>query len=376
MINSLNPKIQHSSPPYLLSSTLRDHLPDFWSRQTHAQTESFEFTPFGIPARITANQPEVLAAARLSAGRFSLFEESKLQFGLQKTTLIPQPPTPFTNPQPATPIHIQLVVTGNRLGSVPADLPERLTYAGVGEWISLSAGEWGYAFANLPTRTAVAFLSPALAAETRLVSRYVIDHYLLNFILTEWAMLHASCVLDPSGQRLILMVAPHNTGKSTTALHLLRAGYIFLADGMALLRQSGAGFIVGGYPIGEVKLRDDVLALFPNYTGEVVKVREQSKMVVNLRVVHPDCLAETLFVPSSIQLCFVERSETRDTQVSPLSPTEAASLLVGNTVYWDEPNRLAHNTTILSALLEIASSYHLEIGSGVEGIITALGRLE
>ncbi len=347
---------------------------DFWSRQSNAQTASFEFAPLSIPAQITANQPEVLAAARLSAGRFSLLEESKLQFGLQKTTPNPQPPTcPLP---PAPPIHIQLVVTGNRSGSIPADLPERLAYAGVGEWISLSAGEWGYAFANLPAHTAVAFLSPTLAAETRLVSRYVIDHYLLNFILTEWAMLHASCVLDPGGQRLILMVAPHNIGKSTTALHLLRAGYIFLADGMALLRQSGNDFIVGGYPIGEVKLRDDVLALFPHYTGEAVKAREQRKTVVNLRAVHPDRLAETLFIPSSIQLCFVQRSETKDTQVSPLTPTEAASLLADNTVYWDEPNRLAHNTAILSALLEIAGLFRLRIGTDTNKIISAIGQLD
>ena len=46
------------------------------------------------------------------------------------------------------------------------------------------------------------------------VSRYIIDHYLLNFILTHWAMLPASCALNSNRKRLMVMVAPHNTGKS------------------------------------------------------------------------------------------------------------------------------------------------------------------
>lgn len=350
--NPVNSKPQIFNP---LLPTPYSLLPDFWSRQANAPTESFEFTPFGIPARITANRPEVLKVAHLSAGRFSL------------------PPTPAS--PSLTPIQIQLVVTQTDTPAVPANLPEQLHYAGVGDWISLSAGLWGHAFAHLPTHAAVAVLSPALAAETRLVSRYVIDHYLLNFILTEWAMLHASCVLDPAGQRLILMVAPHNTGKSTTALHLLRAGYIFLADGMALLRRQGSNFVVGGYPIGEVKLRDDMLALFPNYSGQAVKVREQRKTVVNLRAAHPDGLAETLFSPQSIQLCLVERSGISPTEVAPLSAVETWPIVAANSVYWDIPGRLDHNTATLQSLLESASLYRLKIGLDPAGIVSALNRL-
>ncbi len=338
---------------------------DFWSRQANAQTASFEFAPFGIPATITANQPELLAAVKLSAGRFSLL--------IPKGYAVSNHQSPITNHQ--FPITIQLIVSEYPAPPLPENLPEQFHYAGLGEWITVSAGVWGHAFANLHTRVAVAFLSPALAAETRLVSRYIVDHYLLNFILAEWAMLHASCVLDSAGQRLILMVAPHNTGKSTTALHLLRAGYIFLADGMALLRQVGEQFIVGGYPIGEVKLRDDVLALFPHYQGEAVKVREQRKTVVNLRVAHPGRLAETLFTPSRIQLCYVERSGNEQTEIAPLPVEEAAALLAANTVYWDEPVRLQHNTAALQALLGIAQLYRLKIGWDEQGIVAALAGL-
>jgi hypothetical protein len=348
-------------------------LPDFWSRQANTPTESFEFAPFGLPAQIAANRPEILAAAHLSAARFS--RSPNLQpSNVQLTNLPPSNlRSPTSNPQ--SPLSIQLVMTAQSTPPLPPDLPERLGYNGLGEWISLSAGEWGYALAHLPTHQAAAFLSPALAADVRLVSRYIIDHYLLNFLLTEWAMLHASCVLSPDGRRLIVMVAPHHTGKSTTALHLLRAGYYFLADGMALLQQVEGGWVVGGYPIGEVKLRDDVLALFPEYSGQAVMVREQRKTVVNLRLAHPDRLVETLFTPALIQICYGERSGDRRTQIRPLALAEAAPLLAANTVYWDTPERLAHNTMVLELLLQTAQLYHLQIGTEQKGIVSALDNL-
>jgi hypothetical protein len=189
-------------------------------------------------------------------------------------------------------------------------------------------------------------------------------------------MLHASCVLDPDKQRLIVMIAPHNTGKSTTALHLLRAGYHFVADGMALLKQRGEDFIVGGYPLGEVKLRDDVLSLFPEYTGETIRVREQRKTVVDLRAAQSERLVETLITPVSIHLCFIEQSGAAQTLVSPLSPPEVWPRLMANTVYWDEPERLAHNDATLQVLLQVASLHRLEIGVEMTGIVAALADLD
>ncbi|MBI3758851.1 MAG: hypothetical protein HY269_03755 [Deltaproteobacteria bacterium] len=323
---------------------------DFWSRQANAQKFSFDFAPFGVPTEITANDPTMLVAAQLSSRRFSRATEPG-----------------------GKNIHLQIVVGKRATAPVPADLPERLAYSGLGDWITISAGEWGQGFANLQTRAALVFLSPALAEDTRLVSRYFIDHYLLNFLITEWAMLHASCVLDPTGKHLIIMVAPHNTGKSTTALHLLRAGYSFLADGMALLQLRSGRLIVGGYPVGEVKLRDDVLASFPEYSGETVKVREHLKTVVDLRAMHARQMADTLFAPPHIQMCFVERGAASAT--SPLAPDEAMRLLTPNTVFWDEAARLEHNTATLHHLLQVASLHQLTIGPDPAELIATMEAL-
>ena len=75
------------------------------------------------------------------------------------------------------------------------------------------------------------------------MSRYFVDHYLLNFVLTDWAMLHASCVLSPDVGHLIIMIAAHNTGKSTTAFHLLPEAFVF-PDGL----MPGASTVFGNEP--------------------------------------------------------------------------------------------------------------------------------
>lgn len=325
---------------------------DFWSRQANAQGYSFECAAYGAPARITANQPQALGAARLSARRYSAASSASGQ-----------------------PIHIQIVAGRPAGAPSPDDLQERLRYSGVGEWITLSAGEWGHSFANLQTRTACVFLSEELSRDIPFVSRYFVDHYVLNFVLTEWAMLHASCVLDAERRRLIILVAAHDTGKSTTALQLTRAGYTFLADGMALLRRQGDGLIAGGYPIGEVKLRDDVLAWFPEYAGEAVRVREHRKTIVDLRAAHPGRIVESLIAPEAIDLCFVERHEGGRTEVKPIDVGEAARIVAANTVYWNDAAQLAHNSAALHHLLQIARLRRLHLGADPDGILAAIDQL-
>jgi hypothetical protein len=325
---------------------------DFWSRRANAQIHTFACAPYGIQASIMANQPHALEAARLSAGRYSTASDSGSQ-----------------------PIRIQLAIGPTAGAPVPDDLPEHLTYTGFDEWIMLSAGKWGHGFANLHTRTACIALSQELASDTRWVSRYFIDHYVTNLVYTEWAMLHASCVFDAEQRRLIILIATHNSGKSTTALRLMQAGYLFLADGITLLKTQNTGLAVGGYPIGEVKLRDDVLAWFPEYAGEVVRVREHTKTIVDLRSAHPDRIAESVVTPESIHLCFVERHSASETATRPIGVAEAGSLIAANTVYWHEPAYLAHNTAIVHRLLRTACLHRLRLGSHPDQLIDAFNRL-
>ncbi|MBI5052525.1 MAG: hypothetical protein HZB52_04580 [Chloroflexi bacterium] len=302
---------------------------DFWSRQHNAQRFSFCFESLDAQVKIISNDKSVLGAAELSARRYS------------QTSVRPRH------------IEIDIVVTQTNTAPVPADL--NISYSGVEEWITFSVGGWGYGFGNLKTKIAHAFLSPALAKDVRWVSRFVIDHYVLNFLLTEWAMVHSSCVVNTKGT-LIAMVAPHNVGKSTTAFKLLRSGNKFLADGMILLKEADGGLAVGGYPVGEVKLRDDVIGLFPEYRG----ARESGKTVIDLRTVHADHLVTDVFTPKSICLCLVERGAR--TNLTRIKNQEAAPTLAANTVFWDHESNLKNNSRILNRLLQVARCYRLVLG--------------
>jgi hypothetical protein len=104
-------------------------------------------------------------------------------------------------------------------------------------------------------------------------------------------------------------------------------------------------------------------------------VREQRKTVVNLRMTHPDRLAETLFTPAQVQLCLVERSNTLQTEIASLLAAEVGPVLAANSIYWDEPARLDRNTATLHGLLQIAGLYRLKIGSDAAEIVSMLNRL-
>jgi hypothetical protein len=182
-------------------------------------------------------------------------------------------------------------------------------------------------------------------------------------------------VYDATLRRLIIIVAAHNTGKSTTALQLARSGYHFLADGMAQLKWDKQGWLAAGYPIGEVKLRPDVLKRFPDYQGEEVSVREQSKTIVDLRAAHPDRVIDTLIRPASIHICALEREPVRHTRVTPLTREEALELFKSNTVFWNQEAPLVHNSQALQRLLRTAKLHRLIIGSDANAIVAAVDRL-
>ncbi len=334
-------------PPALVPSK------DFWSRRENRQNHAVTFEAFGVPVWITANDPRFLEAARLSKRRFSRGRSAG-----------------------SAPMRLRMVRLPAQEGErLPRDLPDRLVYSGVDDRIMISAGNLGCAFGDLGAREACVFLADPVVADPGIVSRYFIDHYITNFLFTEWAMLHASCVVDSVRGRLVILVAPHNAGKSTTALRLAEAGFDFLADGMVLLRLDGDRLTAGGYPIGEVRLRDDVLARFPELTGERIPVREHEKTIVDLRAVDRLRIRETTMEIESVDVLCVRRTDGQETSVEPISTGEASGVLAGNTVYWDEPSRLRHNEAILRRLLERARLHRMHLGWDVERLVAAVRNL-
>lgn len=313
---------------------------DFWSRKPNRQRHQAVICPLGVETRISANQESVLSAARITASRFSRGAASA-----------------------ARPIRIRIIVTPDEPGPVPSDLPDKLRYQGCDDWITLSAGAWGYGFADLRSRQACLVLSRSLAAETWLVSRYFLDHYVTNLLFADFAMLHASSVFTPHGGRLVVLVGPHGVGKSTTALELAQDGYRFVADGMVLFRFENDDLVAGGWPVGEAKLRDDMATRFPELSGRRVMVRGRPKNVVDLLEAAPDRVWTGSVRPETTDLVCVERDDTTTSRIDPAPPEHVIQVVSANTVYWDEPSRLEPNSRALERLADRARTFRLRVGS-------------
>ena len=312
---------------------------DFWSRQRNQQRHETVVFPLGTETQISANDGAILAAARMTETRFS----RRSSCG-----------TP--------PIRIRIVVTPNDPGPVPPDFPDLFEYNGCDNWITLSAGAWGYGFADLGSHKACMILSRSLAEEPWLVSRYFLDHYVTNSLFAQYAMLHASSVVTSDGKRLVILVGPHGAGKSTTALDLTRAGYRFVADGMVLFRFEDNDLIAGGWPIGEVKLRDDMASRFPEYGGRRVMVRGRPKNVVDLLEAAPDRTWAETIRPENTDLVCVELGNEERSQLDPAAQDHVLDVLSANTVYWDDPSRLEANFQALTRLTNAARTFRLRIG--------------
>lgn len=76
------------------------------------------------------------------------------------------------------------------------------------------------------------------------------------------AMLHAACLTLPGEQRCVLIHAPSGTGKTTTALALLGAGYGLCSDDAALVGEGANGLAAWGFP-SDPKVHRNTLALMP-----------------------------------------------------------------------------------------------------------------
>lgn len=337
---------------------IREHLADlddFWRRREAALEHELRYRAYGHPVRVRANAPVLLEAARLSRRRYS--------------RCAPAAGSPL--------IHLDLVLDRRMPNDPPpADWPARLRHVAVGPWLTVNAAPWLSAFAHTRRWTGVALVSPGLAEAPRLLSRYVCDTFVLNMIMrTGLGLLHASCLWREG--RALLLSAPHNTGKSTTALRLALHGYRLLSDGMTYVRVHERGLELLGYPVGEAKLRLDMLDAFPGLSGhgEPTLVREDTKMVFDLRRALPRRIVERSVWPREIVLCQLHRTAGRATRLTPLARDEALRALWPESSFVDDEEVMRTNLRAIRALLARARCYRMALGSDEAGILRAVDGL-
>jgi hypothetical protein len=341
-----------------------DRFEDFWHRRDSAATHEIVINAYGYPVQFATNDPRLLDIPGLCADRYS-----------QCDPIVP-----------ARPIQLNFILD-QRLPAkrVPRNWPAHLRYNGTTDWLTVNAEPWVNSCADLKQQIGLAFVSTSIARHPLLLSRYVGDCFVLNMLLrTGWGELHASC-LQRDG-RAILLIGPHNAGKSTTAFRLTMNGYQLLSDGMTFVRvhnpkpdlpqsqkttREGNEIELLGYPIGEVKLRMDMLSEFPQIKkrGRKTLVREDTKMVFNLREVMPERMLAESIRPREIVVCLVERATRRTTTAEPIERETALIDLLPNSSHWNEVGLLKNNLASVETLIDRARCYRLKIGSDVAGII-------
>ena len=324
-------------------------LEDFWGRRPNQPRFTRYGSVFGHPYRLLSNVESLLPAVEISRSYFS------------------QAPQ-LTRP----PFVVQMVAAASRHapGPPPDSLFDLIGYNGTGSWLMLHLGPWGHAHVDLEQGRALAVLDPALAARPDVVAHSLLNTILLNFCLQRgYALLHASCLVHKG--RALLLMAPHNSGKSTTALHLIQAGFQLLTDSMVHISPFHEGRLLCGFPVGKIKLRRDVLAQFPGLepllTSE--QVRDETKFTLNLRDLYPEQVIEQALAAEAVDLCLLTRQAGEKTTIEPAADTAVWDAVLQNSLFFDDQMVWERNLAQITPLLARANSYHLRIGRDPADIV-------
>jgi hypothetical protein len=333
----------------------RDKLEDFWGRRQNGPHFGREFCLFGRPIHIFSNDQAVLASVDYSQPLYST--------------------APATD---AAPFTIQLVVRAAPVnpGPVPDNLVDWIQYTGDADWLAMQFGTWGHCHADLAANWARAVLTPQLARRPDLVSRCLLNTLFNNFLtFNGFSMLHATCL--PHNGRVLLLMAPHNTGKSTTALRLALAGYPLMSDSQVYVTCDASGLQLTGFPVGRIKLRQDVVSEFPHLHPLLVpeQVRDETKYTLDLRQLTPALVCEEVVRPAAIELCLLTRSGTRDTHLTPATRPAVMEAVMLNSLFYDTAAVWRRNLTSIGQLVDRARLHHLAIGSDSAGIVATVAPL-
>lgn len=335
-----------------LYSRRQSGMEDFWSRKATHPVYSREVRLFGRLARLSSNLEGALAAVAYSLPQYSS-----------------APPT--DDP----PFVIQLIVQEKPAGAgpPPEDLDRFLRYAGADDWLNVQLGHWGSCHVQMDQGWAVAVLSPQLAARPDLVSRYLLNTIFTNlFTRNGFAMLHATGLIR-DGSPLLLM-APHGSGKSTTALRLILGGYKVISDSMIYVAERELGLQLTGFPVGRIKLRRDMLREFPQMGPHLTpeNVRDEVKFTLDLRQVLPDRVHHEAVYPARLDLCILSRGAAAGSQLIEAETTEVWEAIMENSLHYDAWPVWEKNLNLIEKLVARSRCYRLVVGTDEAGILSAV----
>ena len=330
-------------------------MEDFWSRRTNKPAYEKKIRVFGHPVIFDGNHDKVLDSAAFAEQMYSTLDSLD---------------------EPAWRIHL----TVHDADPAPASPPERLIdllhYAGTDDWLSIDLREWGNCLVDMKRGEAYAVISSSLAEHPEQVALVLINTILTNLITRHgYSMLHASALVKDD--HILLLQAPHGTGKSTTALRLLLNGYQLLSDSMVYLGEKDGDLWMGGFPVGRIKLRTDMLPLFPALAAQAQAepVRNETKHRVDLMKVDPQLTRREMMRIRRVEFCLLERWDRFETQLEPLSEEELWPEIMVNSLHYDTPELWNENLRRIEQLLRHANLHRLRIGTSEADILKTVSQL-
>ena len=221
-----------------------------------------------------------------------------------------------------------------------------------------------------------AVLAASLAESPQLVCQVLLNTILNNFATRHgYSMLHASALVKD--ENVLVLQAPHGTGKSTTALRLLLSGYQLLSDSQIYLGEHDGSLWMGGFPIGRIRLRADMLPLFPELAAEAQTepVRNETKHRVDLMRVDSALTRRDMIRIQRVEFCLLERWEKSESRIEPLSEDELWPEIMVNSLHYDTPELWNENLRRVDLLLRKANLHRLHIGTSEDEILKTVNQL-
>jgi len=330
-------------------------MEDFWSRRANAPSYERTIHVFGQPVVFDSNHENVLESAILAEQMYSTWDLRDNE--VWRVHLTVHDP----DPRPAPP---------------PERLIDLIHYAGANDWLSIDLREWGHCFVDVKHGEAHAVLAASLAKRPEQVCQVLINTILTNFITRHGhSMLHASALVRD--EHVLLLQAPHGTGKSTTALRLLLNGYQLLSDSMVYIGERAGELWMGGFPVGRIKLRTDMLPFFPGLAAEAQAeaVRNETKHRVDLTRVDPAMTCSQMIRIQRVEFCLLERWDKSESKIESLSKAELWPEIMVNSLHYDTPELWKENLRRIELLLRKANLHRLRIGTSEAEILKTVNQL-
>ncbi len=317
-------------------------LEDFWGRRDNQPVHERVFQVFDHTVRIASNSARLLEVAGLAQPLYS--------------TGPPSIKAPFS-------IHLIALPATDAPAALPGNLFDHIRYAGYGQIATLHLGPWGHCHIDLAAGRAVAFLAHQLAERPDLVGRYLLNTILTNFLIASgYGFLHATGLVKEN--KALLLMAPHNSGKSTSALRLVFAGYALLSDSMIFVDGGDDGLRLYGFPVGQFKLRGDMIRQFPQVAHllEDQPIRGEVKHVADLRQLDPALVREQYLQPTEVALCLLSLSHEDASALRPAGEAAVHEAIMANSLFYDSAEVWRQNLAQIGRLLERARAFHLAVG--------------